>query len=54
MEHQQNAGAYRVKIKLWKYTNYNAGSSDWTAFAINKIAATITVTRASGDYNGIR
>jgi hypothetical protein len=47
-----DAGAYRVRSNFEGNTNYNAGSSDWTAFAINKIAATITVTRASGDYNG--
>ncbi len=47
-----DAGAYRVRSNFAGNTNYTSGSSDWTAFAINKIAATITVTRASGDYNG--
>jgi hypothetical protein len=47
-----DAGAYRVRSNFAGSTNYNSGSSDWTAFAINKIAATITVTRAGGDYNG--
>ncbi|WP_191322039.1 MBG domain-containing protein [Algoriphagus aquimarinus] len=47
-----DAGAYRVRSNFAGNTNYNAGSSDWTAFAINKIAATITVTRAGGDYDG--
>jgi hypothetical protein len=47
-----DAGAYRVRSNFAGNTDYTSGSSDWTAFAINQIDATITVTRASGDYNG--
>ncbi|SFB42117.1 T9SS type A sorting domain-containing protein, partial [Algoriphagus aquimarinus] len=47
-----DAGSYRVRSNFAGNTNYISGSSDWAAFAINQIAASITVTGYTGTYDG--